>query len=212
MAARSLRCKGLLAIEVVEEAGVGGGAVAELGLGKELEDGGGHDVRGGVAHDLERAGSFSLRSSSATSSVSGAERSTRRSPAGVVAGVHRLFGLLGFGVGFGGSSRAASVERAKARDDDGCGQARRDAVGDVERRCAVRDFADGAVGKLDLYLLAHKTSIATAAANPWSPTSVSPLARWERYCSHGTGVTVQSWHYKRLVFKAKLYALQPMRH
>ena len=44
----------LRAVDVVEEALVGGGAVAELGLGEELEDGGGHDVRGGVAHDPER--------------------------------------------------------------------------------------------------------------------------------------------------------------
>ena len=42
-----------LAEEVVEEAGVGGGAVAELGFRKELKDGGGHDVRGGVSDDLE---------------------------------------------------------------------------------------------------------------------------------------------------------------
>ena len=48
--------EGLFAIEVVEEAGVGGGAVAELGLRKELEDSGGQDVRGGVAHDFERVG------------------------------------------------------------------------------------------------------------------------------------------------------------
>ena len=48
--------EGLFAIEVVEEAGVGGGAVAELGLGEELEDGGGQHVRGGVAHDFERVG------------------------------------------------------------------------------------------------------------------------------------------------------------
>ena len=42
-----------LAIDVVEEAVIGGGAVAELGFGEELEDGGRHHMRGGVAHDFE---------------------------------------------------------------------------------------------------------------------------------------------------------------
>ena len=48
--------EGDLAVDVVEEAAVGSGAVAELGFGEELEDGRRHDVRGGVAHDLERGG------------------------------------------------------------------------------------------------------------------------------------------------------------
>ena len=48
------RSEGGGAIEVVEEAGVGGGAVAELGLREELQDGGGEDVGGGVADDFER--------------------------------------------------------------------------------------------------------------------------------------------------------------
>ncbi len=46
----------LLAIEVVEEAGLGGGAVAELGLGKEFQHRGRHQVRGRVAIDFERFG------------------------------------------------------------------------------------------------------------------------------------------------------------
>ncbi len=46
----------LLAIEVVEEAGLGRRAVAELGLGKELENGGGHQMRGRVAIDFQRLG------------------------------------------------------------------------------------------------------------------------------------------------------------
>ena len=50
------RGEGSLAVEVVKEAGVGGGAVAELGLGEELENGGGEDVSGGVAHDFEGFG------------------------------------------------------------------------------------------------------------------------------------------------------------
>jgi hypothetical protein len=48
--------EGLVAIEVVEEAGVGRGAVAQLGFRKKLEDRGGHDVGGGVADDLEGVG------------------------------------------------------------------------------------------------------------------------------------------------------------
>ena len=48
--------EGLLAIEVVEEAGVGCGAVAKLGLRKELEDSRGQDVRGGVAQNFQRVG------------------------------------------------------------------------------------------------------------------------------------------------------------
>jgi hypothetical protein len=50
------RREGLFAIEVVEEAGVGGGAVAELGLREELEDGRGQHVRGGVTQNLLRVG------------------------------------------------------------------------------------------------------------------------------------------------------------
>ena len=46
----------LLAVEVVEESVLGGGAVAELGLGKELEDGGSHEMRGGVAEDFKGFG------------------------------------------------------------------------------------------------------------------------------------------------------------
>jgi hypothetical protein len=35
-----------------------------------------------------------------------------------------------------------------AGDDTGCGEARRDGVGDIERRCAGRHFADGPVGQV----------------------------------------------------------------
>ena len=48
--------EGLLAVEVVEKSGVGGGAVAELGLREELEDGCGQHVRGGVAQNFQRIG------------------------------------------------------------------------------------------------------------------------------------------------------------
>ncbi len=46
----------LLAIEVVEEAGLGCRAVAELGLGKKFEHGRGHQVRRGVAINFQRFG------------------------------------------------------------------------------------------------------------------------------------------------------------
>jgi hypothetical protein len=49
-------------------------------------------------------------------------------------------------VGAGGDR----CERLDARDDDRCGEARRDAGGDIEWCCAGGDFADGAVRKLDL--------------------------------------------------------------
>ncbi len=81
-----------LAVDVVEEAVVGGGAVAELGLGEELEDGRGHDVRGGVADDLERGGVVLLEQ--LERDVFG-ERRGEVDDAGLacgrVGGVHRLF-------------------------------------------------------------------------------------------------------------------------
>ncbi len=49
-------CEGLLAIEVVEESGVGRGAVAELGFGIELEDRRGENVRCGVAQNFDCVG------------------------------------------------------------------------------------------------------------------------------------------------------------
>ena len=48
--------EGFFAVEVVEETGIGRGAVAELGIRKELEDSSGHDVRGGVAQNFQRIG------------------------------------------------------------------------------------------------------------------------------------------------------------
>ena len=43
-----------LAVDVVEEAVVGGGPMAELGLGKQLQNRGRHHMRGGVAQHLQR--------------------------------------------------------------------------------------------------------------------------------------------------------------
>jgi hypothetical protein len=145
--------EGDLAVDVVEEAVVGGGAVAELGLGEEFEDGRGHDVRGGVADYLERGGVGLLEE--LERDVFGERRGEVDDAGfacGSVGGVHRLFagferGLVGVG--------SDGCERLDARDDDRCGEARRDAGGDIEGCGAGGDFADGAVRKLDLDRVAH---------------------------------------------------------
>ena len=46
------------AVEVVEESVLGGGAVAEFGLGEKFEHGGGQQVRGRMPVDFERLGIF----------------------------------------------------------------------------------------------------------------------------------------------------------
>ena len=53
-----LRGEGRGPVEVVEEAGIGGRTVAQLGLRKELEDRSRHYMRGGVADHLEGLGVF----------------------------------------------------------------------------------------------------------------------------------------------------------
>ena len=64
-------------------------------------------------------------------------------------------------LGFGGliagrlACRCRDGEGADASNDDGGGQPRRDAHGDVVGGGSGRDLADGAVGKLDFNLLAH---------------------------------------------------------
>ena len=144
--------EGDLAVDVVEEAVVGGGAVAELGFGEELEEGGGHDVGGGVAGDLEGGGVVLLEEFEGYVFVKGRGEAYDSFGGGVVAGIHGLFrGFEGGLVRVGGDGG----QRADAGDDYGGGQARRDAVGDVEGGGAGGDFADGAVGKLDLDWVAH---------------------------------------------------------
>jgi len=148
--------EGDFAVDVVEEAAVGCGAVAELGFGEELEEGGGHDVRGGVAGYAEGGGIGFLeelerhilmqRRGEADDSFGGRSG----------AGIHRLFGLLEGGFvlidGDGG-------QWANAGYDNGGGEARGDAVGDVKGGCTGRDFANGTVGQLDLYWVAHAIRI-----------------------------------------------------
>ncbi len=147
--------EGCFAVDVVEEALVGGGAVAELGLGEELEDGGGHDVRGGVADDLE--GGFVLLLQEPEGDVFG-ERGGEVDDAlggGVDGGV--VHGLRGVGrrVGRGVVDAAFGLVDVEAGEgfylsnDYDRGEARGDRRGDVEGGGAGCDFADAAVGKLD---------------------------------------------------------------
>jgi hypothetical protein len=70
----------------------------------------------------------------------------------------------------------------------------------------VRDFAHGAVGKLNFYLLAHKTSIATAAANPGFRASVLCSLGHEtvlqsRYRRHGTKLALQKACFRNKVVR-----------
>src|SRR6185437_6162217 len=182
-----------LAIDVVEVAVVGGGAVAKLGLGEELEDRRRHHVRGGVAHDTQGCRIILFEELERDVFMQRRGEIDQALARRIVAGVHRLFGLLGPGSGVSALIGRADAERTHAGDDDGCGQSRRDAVGDFERRRSVRDLTHGAVRKLDLYLLAHKTSIATAGAGPRRAV----FARWggtvpqSRYRRHGTKLSLQ---------------------
>ena len=91
--------EGLLAVEVVEESVLGGGAVAELGLGKEFEDGGGHQVRGGVAEDFERFGIALGEQAEFDVAVEGASE------------VDRAAGLSPLVLGLIWAARAASARR-----------------------------------------------------------------------------------------------------
>ena len=111
-------------------------------------------MRGGVADDLERGSVvvleelegdvFGERRGEIDNLFAARDRGRAR--------VHRLFG--GFEGAFVRGGRDGS-QWTDARDDDGGGEARGDAVGDVERACAGGDLADGAVGKLDLDVVAH---------------------------------------------------------
>ncbi len=172
--------EGGFAIDVVEEALVGGGAVAELGFGEELEDGGGHDVGGGVADDPEGGLVGFLEELEADVFVEGLGEVDDAGGVGGggCAGVHGLFG--GGGVGLGGALVGGGFERADAGDDDGGGEARGDAVGDVEGGGAGGDGAEAAVRKLDGDgLFAHALSISAwgriaermGAGETWAGTS-----------------------------------------
>jgi len=135
-------------VGVVEEAVVGGGAVAEPGLREELKERGGHDVRGGVADDAERISVRLFEEPEGDVFVQRGGEVDEAFGGGWLGGVHGLFGGSGIG-GRGGVCRSGG-ERTDAGDDDGGSKTRRDAVGDVKRRGAGRDLADGAVRELDV--------------------------------------------------------------
>ena len=94
------------AVDVVEEAVVGGGAVAELGFGEELEDGRRHHVRSGVADDFQGGGVVLLEELEGDVFVERCGEVDDALGGGDVAGVHGLFGLLESGlVGAGDDGR-----------------------------------------------------------------------------------------------------------
>ena len=137
--------EGLFAIEVVEETGIGSGAVAELGFREKLEDRRGHDVGGGVAHDFESLGVVFLDQLKAR--VGGERRGEvdEARGGGVFRGVH---GGLGLSLGGVAGLVGGAVDGGEPGDNGSGGEARRDGVGDVERRCAGRHFANGPVGQM----------------------------------------------------------------
>ena len=144
------RREGFLAVEVVEEAGVGGGAVAELGLGKSSRTAVASTCAAEWRRTFSASGSFSVTSSSLMSEASGAERSTRRGAAASSAAYIEASPTSSSASGDwpSGDFGSGRGDRRDARGDTGCGQARRDGVGDIERRCAGRHFADGPVGQV----------------------------------------------------------------
>ena len=112
-----------LAIDVVEEAVLRRGAVAELGLGKELEDRGRHHMRGGVAQHLQR-GLVGLLQQPQLHVFLERGREVHQARAVVACAgraVHRVFGVrAGVGVGcpafVAASSRRSGIsQRASGR-------------------------------------------------------------------------------------------------
>ncbi len=147
------------AIEVVEEAAFGGGAVAEFGFRIELEDGGRHDVSGRVAEDVERVGGFvgEELEGDVVRERSGEVDEARLG--GVGSGIHGGFGgrFLG-GDGIVRDGRVGDIlnesgcgdGRPDAGDEGSLGEARGDGVGDVQGSGSGGESADGAVGQSDL--------------------------------------------------------------
>ena len=143
--------EGGLAVDVVEEALIGSGAVAEFGFGKELEDGGGHDVGGGVADDFEGGLVSFLEEPEFDVLVERGGEVYDFFDGGVEGGVVHGFGRVCGGV-VGAAFGLVDVETGRgldARDHDDGGEAGGDGGGDLERRGAAGDFADAAVGELD---------------------------------------------------------------
>ena len=136
--------EGFLAVEVVEEAGIGCRAVAEFGFRKELENGCGHDVRGGVTQDFQRVRIVFFDQLKTRVGGEGCGEINEAWCGRVFGGVHgrfRWFIIVG-----GGFWDCGDGNWSDARGDGGSGEARRDGVGDFERRCARGHFANGPVG------------------------------------------------------------------
>ena len=144
--------EGLFAMKIVEEAGVGGRAVAQLGLGKQLQHRRGQHVRGGVAQHLERLGV--LLGDQLQARVRGQRRGqVHQARSGrVLGGIHGGFRLAVEGWIF----LDDTGDWSQPRNNSGRGQPRRDGVGNLQRRCAGRHFANRSVGQVyGNCLLAH---------------------------------------------------------
>ena len=128
--------EGLLAVEVVEESILGGGAVAELGLGKEFEDRGRHEVRGRVAKDFE---GFGIALGEQAEFDVAFERASEVDELRVFI---RSFGAVG--------------ARLDLRGEGGVGQARADALRDVEGGGSLGYVFDAAVGQFYVDEFGHE--------------------------------------------------------
>ncbi len=148
-----VRREGLLAQDVVKEAAVRRGSVAELYAGIQLRDGRRHDVRGRVAHDTQRLGIALLQQPQRDVFVQRLGQVNDALCRGGL-GIHALFGARAamrvIGLLLGAVRGGLAGRRANLRDDNSVGKSRRDAVRDGKRRGAARHFADAAIGKGDL--------------------------------------------------------------
>ena len=144
--------EGLLAIEVVEESALGCRAVAELGLGKELQHRSRHQVRRGVAIDFQRFG---------IAVGQDAQFGILLQRTGEVDQLGVVLRRLGRGGGsFGGRLVAvatASVMRQRLDLGGQCGvsQTRADALGDIECGGTTRHVFDAAVGQFHMNVFSH---------------------------------------------------------
>ena len=123
--------------------------MAELGLREELEDGRSQHVRGGVTQNFQCVGILLGDELELDVGLEWRREIDKARRGGVFRGVHRGFRLaVGRLAVAGGALVGVSGDRRNARGDTGRGEARRDGVGDIERRCAGRHFADGPVGQV----------------------------------------------------------------
>ena len=145
----------LLAIEVVEESGLGRGAVAELGLGKEFEHGGGHQVRGRVAIDFQRLGIAIGEDAQLGIFLQRTREIDQARAVGEGAWAEAGAAPLSFAEAAGGRCRCRSKKRLDLRGQRGIGQARADALGDIEGGGPARHIFDAAVGQFHMNGFRH---------------------------------------------------------